>query len=270
MSAPPDRAETHSEIHQLMRCRTEELIRLNDASEDATTDEERERADTELYDFALALLADVAGPAIGRVLDRERDSTLPTGEEPAIKGCWYLDEDDPHKRSANRVGVNVAAARLLLDLAPALGAFPAQDLAWDFLAAVLDNSSPRTHVEPKRKPGEHNNSLLTSVVRKRVALAILFHAAQTGRPIRDARKIFCRGDLTDTTWKTMLRGVPKEVRDAVQAAGEADREAQHTGKEPNDPDVRQAKRDSQNPDYVWRLFDRWAVKVRGLPPKEGD
>ena len=237
MGAPSGHVMTRSEIHEGIRLAAEELIHLYDASEDASTDKERERADNELYDFVLALLADVAGSAISRVLERERDSTLPNGEEPAIKGCWYLDEDDPHKRSANRVGVNMAAAKLLLDLEPVLGTFPAQDLAWDFIAAVLDKSSPRTHVEPKRKPGEHDNSFLTSVARKRVVLAILFHAAQTGQPIRDAREIFCRGDLTDTTWKSMLRGVPKELRDAVQAA---DSEAKH-------PDVRQAKKDLAKP-----------------------
>ena len=62
------------------------MIRLYDASEDASTDQERQRADNNLYDFVLALLADVAGPAIGRVLERERDCPLPDELDPAIKG----------------------------------------------------------------------------------------------------------------------------------------------------------------------------------------
>ena len=89
MSPLPDRPMTRSEIHEGIRAAAEELIRLYDASEDARTDEERERADKELYDFAFALLADVAGPAIGRVLERERDCPLPGEAEPAIKGTWY-------------------------------------------------------------------------------------------------------------------------------------------------------------------------------------
>ena len=69
MGAPPDRGMTRSEIHEGIRLAADELIRLYDASEDASTGEERERADKELYNFMLGLLADVAGPAIGRGLN---------------------------------------------------------------------------------------------------------------------------------------------------------------------------------------------------------
>jgi hypothetical protein len=94
------------EIHEAIRRAADELIRLFYASEDAASDEERERADKELYDFALASLADVAGPAIGRVLERERESPLPREAGSTIKASW---QDNPD-------GIRKAFARLLQDL----------------------------------------------------------------------------------------------------------------------------------------------------------
>ncbi|MGA8158168.1 MAG: hypothetical protein WB822_18585, partial [Rhodoplanes sp.] len=132
MTHNPDGTLSRQGIHEAIRLAADEIIRLYDASEDAATDEQREQADKELYDFALRLLADVAGPAIGRVLERERDTSLPEPykDEPTITGTWR----------DNTSGIRKALARLLLDLKPALGSFPAEPIVRDLIAEVTDNA----------------------------------------------------------------------------------------------------------------------------------
>ena len=171
MGAPPDRGMTRCEIHEGIRLAADELIRLYDASEDASTGEERERADKELYNFMLGLLADVAGPAIGRVLERERDCPLPGEPDTAIKGTWH-----------DQAGVNRALAWLLLNLKPALGDFPAKQVVHDLLAAVTDNASPLILKEPKRGRGEHDDIATTERSQEKGLLAISI-TGETGLPI---------------------------------------------------------------------------------------
>ena len=257
MSAPPDGPLTRKEIHESINLAAEEMIRLNDASEDATTDEERERADTELYDFALALLADVAGPAIGRVLERERDCPLPNEPNSAIKGTWH----DP-------AGINRALAKLLFDLKPALGDFPAMAVVNDLMAAVTDGASYRVLVNPTRKRGQRDEqSGVRRAACKKVVFAIHFHAGVTGQSIEAARDEATWGDVVASTWKSMVREIPKARRDAVLAAGKEQAAAKREGRSYtlSDPDAVQAEADLQN--GLRDLLD-WAVKVRGPPKRD--
>ncbi len=234
----------------------EELIRLFDASEDAGADEEREQADKALYDFAFALLADVAGPAIGRVLERERDCPLPGEAEPAIKGTWW----------ENPAGVNRALAQLLLDLKPALEAFPAEPVARDLIAAVMYNASAVTLVNPKRRRGQRDNKDMKEEARRRLVFAVFFLAGRDGSSVYAARDQATRGDIIGTTWKAMARKVPRERRDAVLAAGKEQAAAQREGRPHvlSDPDAIRAESDLA---HLWDLTE-WAVRVRGGPPKE--
>ena len=228
---------TRPEIHNAIRVAAEELIRLFDASEDAATAEQHERADKELYDFALALLADVAGPAIGRVLERERDCPLPDEVGSSIKATWQ----------DNRNGVRKALARLLLDLEPALGTFPTKPVMRDIIAAATDNASALTLADPARTRGERDHRDLVRTARKRLVFAIVFCAGQTGQSVDKARDSLTNGDVTESTWKNLLRDLDLTIerRRAVKDAGKAQSAAELEGRPHtlSDPDAVQANAD---------------------------
>jgi hypothetical protein len=253
VSPPPDGALTRQEIHERIIGAAEEMIRLFDASEDARTDQERERADKELYDHALGLLARFAGPAIGRVLERERDCPLPSEDETAItiKGTW---DDNP-------AGVNKALAWLLLTLKPALRAFPAERVVRDLLAAVMHNASALTLIEPTRARGEHDHRDQKEAARNRLVFAVLFHAKRAGLSIEAAWEKVAGGKITESTWKAMMREATKERRDAVRAAGKAQTTAEREGRPYalSDPDAVRAEYDLKH--NIQALIKR-AVSLR--------
>lgn len=262
MSRSPSRL-TRPEIHEAIRFAAEEFIRLYDASEDAASNKQRERADKKLYGFALGFLAEVAGPAIGRVLERERDSRLPDGTEPAVKGSWHLDENDP-SRGANSVGVNMALASLLLSLEPALGRFPTKPVVRDLVASVLYNADPLTLRLPERGKGEHNHADLRQASRQRIVLAVHFLAGWEGCSIPKARKQATSGDIVRSTWNDIVNEVPQARKDAVHAAGKEQAAAQRENRAYvlADLDAVVAKSDLGD---MSELINRAISKRRGLP-----
>ena len=228
--SPPLRSVGRAEIHEAIRRAADELIRLFDASEDAVSDEERERADKELYDFALALLADVAGPAIGRVLERERGCPLPGEADTAIQRDEETETAVQDLWRANLNGVRKALARLLLDLKPALGTFPTEPVVRDLLAPITHQASPLILTEPIRTRGKRDRGDLRKEARKRLVYAVYFYAGQTGQSISAARDSVTCGDIIKRTWKELVRDIPMECRRSVRSAGKAQCAAEREGR----------------------------------------
>jgi hypothetical protein len=196
--------------------------------------------DAFIYKSAFIFLACVAGPAIGRVLERFRDGA-PLGEVPAKKlGAWKNLVNDQFV--ANRVGVNKALALLLSDLAPALGSFPAGPVAGDLVGAIKGNS-PRTLVAPFRHRGEKDGTFHWETARKRLALAIYFEAGRSGRKL-------------DTVEDEIVPDIGKDAREAIRgtvpaARRRAVREAGTKGMQT--PDALQASKDLANKESLARI-----------------
>ena len=168
--------------------------------------------DARIYRGALALLSHLAGRSINRVLERERDGAELGFPSPDAPQSAQRDWKDP-------AAVNRVLARVLYDLAPALGSFPAGSAAHDLISA-LTGDSPTCLAEPKRKRGQRNYRRLRTQARLRLVLATYYEAGRKGKTVTDVRgDMFPEQPIGDDAWKDMAKAIPKARRDAVRALG---------------------------------------------------
>ena len=169
------------------------------------------RVDEELIRHAILALNVIAGPALQRTMERARDTPLPVeggATDVGQAGSW----DDPR-------GVNRALARLVHDLAPALGDFPSLPVVHDLISAI-GGDSPTCLVKPVRKRGQKDGLSLSKAARRRFVLAVYFSAGREGESLTQTLRRLAP-DVSEKSWERMRLQVAAKTREAVREAGRA-------------------------------------------------
>jgi hypothetical protein len=172
---------------------------LVDAYDPCGPEDIRAQSDGIVYAWAMAFLANVVGRAMGRVVERSGG----------------ISADDT--RQWSRESVNQALAKLLVDLAPALGSFPALPVAHD-LRSAIEGDSPIALVAPVRRRGQKDRESLWRTARRQVVLAMYFEAGRKDIDMETARRKLAP-EIGDDQWAKMKGLISKERRQSVREAG---------------------------------------------------
>jgi hypothetical protein len=81
-------------------------------------------------------------------------------------------------------------------------------------------SEPQVLFKRRRGPGEKDRRDLKEAAQRHVVLAIYGYAGCTGSTIDEAKRQLAP-TITETTWKRMLKQVPRADREAARTSGEA-------------------------------------------------